>query len=83
MTEHNNKTLKQIVCGVLIVLIAGWITYVSAKGVTIDAMVAGINTRVTVLESVTSTIKDDIIEIKMLIKEVREDQKRREFKERK
>ena len=83
MTEKNGSMFKQIVCGILIVLIAGWITYISAKGVSIDAMVAGINTRVTVLETVASTIKDDIVEIKTLIKEVREDQRRREFKERK
>ncbi len=83
MTEKTGFMFKQIVCGILIVLIAGWITYVSAKGATLDALIAGINTRVTVLETVASTIKDDIVEIKTLIKEVREDQRRREFKERK
>jgi hypothetical protein len=71
----NSKMFKQVVCGVLIILIAGWVTYVSVKGVSIDALVAGINTRVTVLETVASTIKDDVVEIKMLIKEVRDDQR--------
>lgn len=74
---------KQIVCGVVIILIAGWIGYVSLKGTTLDAMVSGINTRVTVLETVTSAIKDDITEIKILIKEVRADQQRIYNKERK
>lgn len=78
MSTESNGTFKQIVCGITIILIAGWIAYVSIKGITIDAMVAGINTRVTVLETVASTIKDDVLEIKMLMKEVRADQQRRE-----
>ncbi len=76
MVKPATDLFKQVVCGVVVILIAGWIGYVSLKGTTLDAMVAGINTRVTVLESVTSAIKDDILEIKMLIREVREDQKR-------
>ncbi len=69
-------TAKQIICGITIFLIAGWISYISLKGVTLDVMVNGINTRVTVLETVASTIKEDIVEIKALIKEVRDDQRR-------
>jgi hypothetical protein len=76
-TATNSSLFKQVVCGILIILIAGWITYVSAKGVSLDTMVSGINTRVTVLETVASTIKEDIMEIKVLIKEVREEQRRR------
>lgn len=76
--NEDSKLFKQIICGILVVLIAGWITYVSAKGISLDAMVAGINTRVTVLETVASTIKDDILEIKVLIKEIRRDQMKRE-----
>jgi hypothetical protein len=80
MANEDSKLFKQIVCGILIVLVAGWITYVSAKGVSLDAVVAGINTRVTVLETVASTIKDDITEIKVLMKEIRHDQMRRNDK---
>jgi hypothetical protein len=76
--EMDLKMIKQILCGIFVVLIAGWVTYVSAKGISIDTMVAGINTRVTVLETVALNIKEDIIEIKMLMREVRQDQKRRE-----
>lgn len=79
--ETNGKMFKQIICGVMIVLVAGWITYVSMKGISLDAMVAGLHTRVTVLELVATTIKDDITEIKLLMKEVRSDQMRRERKE--
>ena len=77
-TSDNSNLFKQIVCGILIVLIAGWITYVSAKGITLDAMVAGMNTRVTVLETVASTIKDDIIEVKIMLRDIRNEQMRKE-----
>jgi len=80
MVNEDSKLFKQIICGILVILIAGWITYVSAKGVSLDALVAGINTRVTVLETVASTIKDDIIEIKVLMKEIRYEQMRRNDK---
>jgi hypothetical protein len=83
MTENKESMLKQIICGVVIVLISGWIGYISLKGSTLDAMAAGLNTRVTVLESVTSTIRGDISEIKSLIKQVRDDQIRRETREKK
>ena len=75
--ESNNRLFKQIAVGVIIILIAGWVTYVSAKGVSMDAIVAGIQTRVAVLESVALTIKEDIAEIKVTMKEIRNDQKRR------
>ncbi len=75
--DEMNGMYKQIVVGVVTLLIAGWIAYTSTKGYTLDAMVAGINTRVTVLETVASTIKDDILEIKVMMKEVRDDQRRR------
>jgi hypothetical protein len=78
MTDSNSNMFKQVVCGIVVILIAGWITYVSVKGTSLDAMIAGINTRVTVLETVASTIKDDILEIKVLIKEIRRDQMKRE-----
>ncbi len=66
---------KQVVCGVVIILIAGWITYVSVKGTSLDAMIAGINTRVSVLETVAFTIKEDIVEIKVLMKEIKDGQR--------
>ena len=72
-----NGMYKQVIVGVVTLLIAGWIAYTSTKGYTIDSMVAGINTRVAVLETVASTIKDDILEIKNMMKEVRDDQRRR------
>ena len=80
MAERNGTMFKQIVCGVVIVLIAGWIGYVSLKGSTLDAVASGLNTRVSVLESVTTAIKCDISEIKGMVKEVRDDQMRRERK---
>lgn len=78
MDEANG--FKKIAVGVMVVLIAGWVTYVSVKGVSLDAVVAGINTRVSVLEQVASTIKEDIQEIKILMRDVRNDQIRREKK---
>ena len=84
MTEERKPDMfRQIVGGVVIILIASWICYVSLKGITLDATAAGLSTKVAVLESVTLTIKEDITEIKTLIKEVRTDQKRRELKEKK
>ena len=75
--ENSEKSMvKQIIAGIIIVLVGGWITYVTFKGVSLDAMISGINARVAVLESVTSTIKDDIMEIKGMLKEIRDDQKR-------
>ena len=68
--------IRQIIAGIIIVVVGSWAVYISAKGINLDAMIAGINTRVSVLETVASTIKEDIIEIKTLIKEIREDQKR-------
>ena len=76
-----DSTFKQIACGNLTIVIAGWITYVTLKGQTLDAVIAGINTRVSVLEVVASTIKDDITEIKLLVKELRNDQIRRARRE--
>ena len=78
MLNGNSSMFKNITVGVVTILIAGWVTYVSVKGVNLDAMVAGINTRVSVLETVASTIKEDIMEIKALLYEVRNDQKRRD-----
>ena len=78
MDETNG--FKKIACGVMIVLIAGWVTYVSVKGVSLDAVVAGINTRVSVLEQVASTIKEDIVEMKVMLRDIRGDQIRREKK---
>lgn len=78
MEETNG--FKKIACGVMIILIAGWVTYVSVKGVSLDAVVAGINTRVSVLEQVATTIKEDILEIKLLMRDIRGDQLRREKK---
>jgi len=75
--ESNNRLFKQIAVGVIIILIAGWVTYVSAKGISMDAITAGIQTRVAVLENVALTIKEDIAEIKMTMKEIRNDQKKR------
>ena len=83
MTEKKEgQNLKNVIwCGrlllvLLLVLVGGWITYVSFKGISIDAMISGISTRVAVLETVASTIKEDIAEIKVLMKEIREDQKK-------
>jgi len=74
-TKESNM-IRQIIAGIIIVVVGSWAVYISAKGINLDAMIAGINTRVSVLETVASTIKEDIIEIKTLIKEIREDQKR-------
>ena len=74
--ESNNRLFKQIAVGVIIILIAGWVTYVSAKGISMDAIAAGIQTRVAVLENVALTIKEDIAEIKATMKEIRNDQKK-------
>lgn len=83
MAENKiNGTFKQIMGGILIILVAGWIGYISIRGITLQEVVAGIHTRVSVLEAVAKTIKEDMIEIKTLIRQVRDDQLRREKKER-
>ena len=74
-SEKNSPMFKQIVAGIVVILVAGWITYVSIKGTSLDAMMAGINTRVSVMETVASTIKDDIVEIKVMMKEIRDGQR--------
>jgi len=67
---------NKIVIGIVVVLVCSWVTYVSVKGVSLDTQVAGVNTRVSVLEVIASTIKEDVRDIKILITEVRNDQKR-------
>lgn len=74
--NNKNGVYRQIFVGIVIVLTTGWITYISFRGLDLAAVVSGIHTRVAVLETVASTLKEDIGEIKILIREVREDQKR-------
>ncbi len=76
-STDSNGMFKQVMAGILVILIAGWITYVSVKGTSLDAMIAGIHTRVSVLEMVATTIKEDIAEIKTVMKEIRDSQRTR------
>ncbi len=75
-STDNGSMFKQIIVGIVVVLVAGWITYVSVKGTTLDAMIAGVKIEVAVLKEVTSTIKDDINEMKVIVKEIRDGQRR-------
>ena len=75
---ENSRMFKQVICGTLIVLVTGWITYVSAKGIGLDTLISGINTRVTVLETVAATIKNDILEMKGMLRDIRNDQMRKQ-----
>jgi hypothetical protein len=87
MPEHprnrkgDNSMLKQILCVILSALIVGWVGYVSSQGIKLD-------TRVAVQESITSTIKEDVKELKGdmkvmigVVQEIRSDQIRRTNKE--
>ena len=78
MLNGNSPMFNRIVVGIVVVLICSWVTYVSVKGVSLDTQVAGVNTRVSVLEVIASTIREDVRDIKILITEVRNDQKRAE-----
>ncbi len=70
---------KAIITGLVITLVSAWVVYVSVKGVTIDAIVAGINTRVTVIETATTlqfnTIAEWRKEIKTSLDEIATEQK--------
>ena len=76
MLNGNSPMFNRIVVGIVVVLVCSWVTYVSIKGVSLDTQVAGVNTRVSVLEVIASTIREDVRDIKILITEVRNDQKR-------
>ena len=78
MPNGNSPMFNKIVIGIVVVLVCSWVTYVSVKGVSLDTQVAGVNTRVSVLEVIASTIREDVRDIKILITEVRNDQKRAE-----
>lgn len=78
MFNGNSPMFNKIVIGIVVVLVCSWVTYVSVKGVSLDTQVAGVNTRVSVLEVIASTIREDVRDIKILITEVRNDQKRAE-----
>ncbi len=70
---------KAIITGLVITLVSAWVVYVSVKSVTIDAIVAGINTRVTVIETANTlqfnTIADWRKEIKASLDEIATEQK--------
>ena len=76
MLNGNSPMFNKILVGIVVILVCSWVTYVSIKGVSLDTQVAGVNTRVSVLEVIASTIKEDVRDIKILITEVRNDQKR-------
>ena len=78
MLNENSPMFNKILVGIVVILVCSWVTYVSIKGVSLDTQVAGVNTRVSVLEVIASTIREDVRDIKILITEVRNDQKRAE-----
>lgn len=66
-----DKFSKTVIAGVVVVIVAAWLSWVSVCSVSVDK-------RVTVLESVIIYIQNDMKEIKDILKEVRDDQKRRQ-----
>lgn len=70
-----DKFNKQVLCGVAVVIIAAWLSYISVCTVNYDR-------RIGILESVIVYLKDDLHELKGLIKEIRNDQIRRQQTER-
>jgi hypothetical protein len=68
------RNFKRAVGSVLIIVIAGWLGWVSVCAIAYDK-------RISVVESVVTYIKEDISEMKALVKDIRSDQVRRERKE--
>jgi hypothetical protein len=71
--DERGQVMKFIV-GVLMVCITGWIGWVSICAVAYDK-------RISVTESVITYIQSDIKEVKELVKDIRNDQVRRERRE--
>jgi hypothetical protein len=71
MANGDIKYLKWVVGSISVVLIAGWLCWISIGAIAADK-------RISVTESVVSYIQTDIKEVKELVKEIRQDQVRRE-----
>ena len=66
---------KRVLFSIMIILVAGWITWVSFSA-------SGNKERISVVEASISYVRSDISEMKALVKEIRQDQVRRERGER-
>jgi hypothetical protein len=74
MANGEINSFKRVLSGVIIVLITGWLGWVSICAVAADR-------RIAVVESTMTFIQGDIKEVKDLVREIRQDQVRREQKE--
>lgn len=69
-----DKTNKQILSGIVIIVVAAWLSWISICAVSYDK-------RIGIVEAAIIYVKDDLHELKALIKEVRNDQIRRQQKD--
>ena len=72
--EDVSKNIIRFAVAVLLFAVTGWIGWISIGAVSYDK-------RISVVESVVTYIQADIKEVKELVKEIRNDQLRRERKE--
>jgi hypothetical protein len=74
MANGDISNFKRIGGTILVLIITGWLGWVSVCSIAYEK-------RISVVESVVSFIKEDIVEVKLLVKEIRNDQLRRERRE--
>ena len=72
--EDTSKSIMKFMVAVLLFVVTGWLGWVSICAVSYDK-------RISVVESVVTYIQADIKEVKDLVKEIRNDQLRRERRE--
>jgi hypothetical protein len=71
---NGDTNFKRVTCSVVIAVLIGWLGWVSLGAIAADK-------RITVVESVVTFIQADITEMKGLVREIRQDQLRRERRE--
>jgi hypothetical protein len=69
--SNSVDSFKRAVCSIVAAVLIGWLGWVSFGAISVDK-------RVTVVESTVAYIREDITEMKVLVKEIRQDQLRRE-----
>jgi hypothetical protein len=74
---NGNGMAKNIIVAVVIFCVTGWVAYISTRGLVTNENVAKLSEKVSVIENDHKNLKENVIEIKNLVVEIRRDQIRR------
>ena len=78
LRSNANGMARTIIIALVVFSITSWIGYITLRTINVSVEVASVTTKVAVIEAINLTIKDDIIDMKSTLKEIRNDQVRRQ-----